>query len=402
MIKNCRLCGSSEIKIEWDLGYMAYTGIFPASENFDEKKESIKLARCVEKNGCGLFQLDQNFDLSMMYGDNYGYRSSLNKSMVSHLKENVDYIRKFVSLKKNDTVIDIGSNDGTTLSFYDYKKFNLIGIDPTAKKFREFYRDDILIIDKFFDNELNYTYSKAKIITSFSMFYDLPDPLNFSKKIHSILEEDGVWMLEQSYFFSMIENLAFDTICHEHLEYYTLNNIKWIADRVGFQIIDIQFNDTNGGSFIIVLKKSNKNLQIKPEVLKIIEDEKVKLSNSNLINNFKKLVDNEVTKLKNFLENCKINNKKIFGLGASTKGNVLLQYIQANNKIISHIADVNEYKHGRFTPGTKIKIVSDDEIFSMSPDYLLVLPWHFKEFIISKYKSDKYKLVFPFPKFEII
>ena len=400
-IKRCRVCGSKNLKELFDLGPMAYTGFFPKPKNKISKKR-MSLVGCSYKNGCGLVQLKQVFNVEFMYGDNYGYRSGLNKSMVNHLQNNISLVKKKVNLKKDDTVLDIGSNDGTSLSFYEKNKFKLIGIDPTSNKFKSFYRKDAIVVSKFFNKEFFYQVSKkkAKIITSFSMFYDLPSPLKFSKDVYDILDDKGVWMLEQSYLPSMIKANSFDTICHEHLEYYPLKTIDWISKKLGFKIIYFNLNDVNGGSFQVILSKDHKRKELK-NLKSIINKEKKYLNNFKVFNNFKKSVDLELSKLNKFLKKCKKEGKVVTGLGASTKGNVLLQYLKLNSSDIKCIGDVNEYKHGRVTPGTKIPITSDPDMFSLKPDYILVLPWHFKKNFKKSYKGIKSKLIFPLPKFNI-
>ncbi len=402
-ITSCRMCGSTRLKNEIDLGHMAYTGIFPESKDDRIKEESLKLVSC--QNGCGLVQLEDIFNLEVMYGDNYGYRSGLNKSMVSHLRENIEYAKSRVELEENDLIIDIGSNDGTSLNFYDRNLYELVGIDPTAKKFKNYYRDDITVISKFFsENELrNYTHKKAKIITSFSMFYDLPAPLEFSKEVNSIIADNGIWILEQSYLPSMIKALAFDTICHEHLEYYSLKSIIWMADNSNFVLTDFSLNDTNGGSFRIELRKKSINYKNHSEnVLKALKEEESFFEANDVFKKFKSDIDIEIKKLKKFIDNTKEKKQLVCALGASTKGNVLLQYLNLDQTDVACIGDVNPYKHGRFTPKTYIPIVSDEEMIKMNPDYAIVLPWHFKQNIIKNYSDKNFKLVFPLPKFEII
>jgi hypothetical protein len=195
-----------------------------------------------------------------MYGDNYGYRSSLNNNMVEHLKrKSINLIKKY-NIYYNDTVIDIGSNDGTFLKNFNNKI--LIGVDPTIKKFSKFYRKDIIQVADFFSLDLikeKIKNKKAKLITSISMFYDLENPIKFAEEIYDTLDKDGVWHFEQSYMPSMIRSYSYDTICHEHLEYYSLKSLKYILDKVGFKIIDLEFNDINGGSFALSVTKKKSN-----------------------------------------------------------------------------------------------------------------------------------------------
>jgi hypothetical protein len=388
------------------LGNQYFTGIFPNSINQNIPKGDLGMVIC---NKCSLLQLQNFFDADVMYGENYGYLSSLNLHMVKHLKSKSDKLKKISQLEKDDIVIDIGSNDGTFLQNYS-KDFILIGVDPTIKKLKNFYRKDIIKISNFFNKDLVNEYlrnKKAKIITTISMFYDLPSPITFAKDLWDCLDEQGVWHLEQSYMPMMIKNTSYDTICHEHLEYYSLKSIKYIFDIVGFKIIDLEFNDINGGSFAITVSKKNSKYK---ENLKIIEwllkKEDIYKCNSSLTHkNFFQNIEKHKKLFRELLLNLKDMKKKIIGYGASTKGNVILQYCGINSKILDVIVDVNKDKHNKFTPGSKIKIVEESFIKKLKPDYMVVMPWHFKSFIMNKEKpflNGGGKLIFPLPDIEIV
>jgi len=334
--------------------------------------------------------------------------SSLNSSMVDHLKKKSENLKKIVSLNKNDIVCDIGSNDGTFLSFFS-NKITLIGIDPTINKLSKYYRKDITKIPDFFSKKLinKITQKKIKLVTTISMFYDLENPLDFAKEIYDILDKEGVWHLEQSYMPSMIKNNSYDTICHEHLEYYSLKSIKYIFDKVGFKIIDLDFNDINGGSFsITVSKKKSSHNEVKRLVNWLLKREKVfKYNNLSTFNTFYKNILMHKKTFYELLLNLKKNKKKVIGYGASTKGNVLLQFCKINSDLLPYICEVNKFKHGRFTPGSKIKIISENQAKKINPDYFLVLPWHFKNFILKKenlFINKGGKFIFPLPEVEII
>lgn len=400
-IKNCRSCKSKNLINLYSLGKQTLTGIFPPKKNATVTKGSLNMIIC---NNCKLMQLDKNFDPNEMYGDNYGYMSSLNKSMISHL-----YL-KSLNLKKRykintGNILDIGSNDGTFLSFFN-RKFNLFGCDPTINKFQKYYRKDIIKIPDFFSADLFYN-KKFKLITSISMFYDLPDPMNFAKQINSILDKNGIWHIELSYMPMMVKNRSYDTICHEHLEYYSLKSLKYLLDRSGLKIINLSFNQINGGSIEIdISKKKSKFKECKHLIDWVLESEKLNRYNDvEKHKQFFKECKNHKILLKKLLTSLKKKNKKIIGYGASTKGNVLLQFCNINSKIIENIAEVNKFKFNKYTPGTKIKIISEKKAKLKRPDYMLVLPWHFKDHIIKrehKFLKNGGKLIFPLPDIEII
>ena len=411
-ISKCRICGNSNLLDIFDLGNQSLSGTFPKTKNEKVNAGPVKLVKCFKKNQlsvdvCGLVQLKQTFDLNTMYGMNYGYRSGLNKSMVNHLESKVSKILKLKILKPGDVVVDIGSNDATTLRFYPKKKYELIGIDPTGIKFSSYYPKYIKLIPEFFTfNSLKKIIGKkkAKIITSFAMFYDLEKPLEFVKEISQSLDDNGIWNFEQSYLPLMLKANSFDTICHEHLEFYYLKQIYWLLDKCDMKIVDVSLNDINGGSFSIIAAKKKSKIKINKKAIdKLLNyEKKLKLENIAIYKKFKKNVDLQGKKLLNFLKIKKKEGKKVFGLGASTKGNVLLQYYKINSKYLDCIGEVNQDKVGSYTPGSKIPMISENEALDKKPDYFLVLPWHFKKFFINSKKFSGQKLIFPLPSFKVV
>ena len=405
-INKCRSCGSNKLEKVLNLGNQKLTGIFPKSKIIKLSSGKLSLALC---KICSLLQLENSFNHNEMYGDNYGYMSSLNQSMIDHLKNKSFKLKKKVKLNPDDLVIDIGSNDGTFLSFFE-KNLTLIGIDPTVKKFKKNYRKDIKKISDFFSFEIikkNFIKKKAKLITSIAMFYDLENPLQFVEDVYSSLDDEGIWHLEQSYMPSMIQNISYDTICHEHLEYYSLKSVKHILDRVGFKIIDIELNNINGGSFGLTVAKKKSSFAINTKLINwlLYKEDLFKFNDFSTIKNFALNAKRQKILLKDLLNNLLDMKKTVMGYGASTKGNVILQYCNITNKVIPLIGEVNPYKFNRYTPGTNIKIIPEKKLIKMRPDYLLVLPWHFKEFIIKKemnYLNKGGHFIFPLPNIEII
>lgn len=410
----CRICGNENLVSLINLGEQALTGVFPKSKFEKITSGPLELVKCHPKSEnddvCHLVQLHHSYDSSEMYGLNYGYRSGLNQSMVGHLTSIVKEIIAAVDLKKDDLIIDIGSNDSTLLQQYPGGKgLILTGIDPTGIKFKKYYPSHINLIPDFFSFEnINKKFpgKKAKVITSIAMFYDLEDPISFVKQIHETLSDDGIWVFEQSYMPTMLETNSYDTICHEHVEYYSLRQIKYMLDKVGFKILDVVLNDVNGGSFRIAAAKNNSTHIPKSSALECESAEKkLMLDTLKPYEEFNKNVDLHKKKLLSFIIELQQQGKKFFGYGASTKGNVILQYCGISFKEIPFIAEVNEDKFGSFTPFTHIPIISEKEARAMKPDYFLVLPWHFRKGILEKEKEflkSGGKFIFPLPKIEII
>ena len=411
-ISKCRICGNTNLDFILSLGEQALTGIFPKNKEDIVPQAPLQLVKCSEdesRKTCGLLQLNHSFDMGQLYGDNYGYRSGLNQSMVNHLNSRVKQIEKIVKLCDGDPVIDIGSNDSTLLRSYANRNLQLIGIDPTGKKFKNYYPEDVLLIPDFFSAELvqnRVKDRKVKVVTSIAMFYDLENPVPFMQEIFNILDDDGIWVFEQSYMPGMLESVAYDTICHEHLEYYGLKQIKWMTDIVGFKIIDVELNNVNGGSFCVTVAKKSSNIKSsdKPDLL-IKRELDMNLNCVSPYLEFKKELEKHKEKLLNFLYLEQKKGKTIFGCGASTKGNVILQYCGLSAKEIPFISEVNEDKFGAFTPGTKIPIISEKDARDKNPDYFLVLPWHFKDSIYKReqeFLSKGGKLIFPLPDIKIL
>ena len=406
-IEKCRICGNTHLECVLDLGEQMLTGVFPREKGAKVTIGPLRLVKCTGGDEvCGLLQLEHSYDLGEMYGENYGYRSGLNASMVAHLHNKVKKILGMVELRKGDLVIDIGSNDSTTLQAYPPSGPVLVGIDPTGVKFHSYYPPHIQLIPDFFSSALvnaRFHEQKAKVVTSFSMFYDLENPVDFMRQVHSILAEDGVWVFEQSYMPTMLDTNSYDTVCHEHLEFYTLRQIKWMTDQVGFKIIDVEFNDINGGSFSVTVSKSSEVEANTPAVQKILDDERAAgLDTLAPYQAFAERVAHAKSELLTFIRSAHAEGKSVAALGASTKGNVLLQYCGLSEKEISCVGEVNAEKYGCFTPGTWIPIVPEDDLLQNEPDYLIVLPWHFRKFFVAKRKWKYAKLVFPLPHFEIV
>jgi len=406
-IEKCRICGNTHLERVLDLGEQMLTGVFPREKNANVTVGPLKLVKCTGGNEvCGLLQLEHSYSLGEMYGENYGYRSGLNASMVSHLHRKVEKILTQVNLIEGDLVVDIGSNDSTTLQAYPASGTQLVGIDPTGVKFHSYYPPHIKLIPDFFSAALlqaEYPGRKAKVVTSFSMFYDLEDPTNFMQQVYEVLDDDGVWVFEQSYMPTMLATNSYDTVCHEHLEFYALKQIKWMTDKVGFRIVDIEFNDVNGGSFSITVAKAKGDTSVAPSVKKILDTEVEQgLDTLAPYQAFAQRIEKTRADLLAFIKKAQAEGKTIAALGASTKGNVLLQYCGLTENEIMYVGEVNSEKYGCFTPGTWLPIIPEAVVLAKSPDYLIVLPWHFRKFFQGQEKYKQSCLVFPLPELQAV
>ena len=409
----CRICGNSHLESILNLGTMALTGVFPRNPDSPVTSGPLELVKCSPRGdaeACGLVQLRQTYDLDQMYGENYGYRSSLNRSMIDHLAQKAASLQQLASLKTGDTVVDIGSNDGTLLAQYGIEGLTLVGIDPTAAKFRQYYREDINVIADFFSAERfrsRFGETKAKLVTSISMFYDLERPLAFMEQVRDILDDEGLWHFEQSYLPSMLRRTSYDTVCHEHLEYYALRQILWMAERVGLRLIDASLNEINGGSIAITAVKAGSSRQaVSPQLAALLAEEDSRHLDANgVYDEFRSRVAAHKTALQELLDSLRREGRTVLGYGASTKGNTILQYCGIDSERLSAVAEVNTEKFGSFTPGTGIPIISETRARTLKPDYFLVLPWHFRDHIVRReadFLKAGGKLIFPLPELEIV
>lgn len=406
-IHQCRICGNKNLVKVLDLGEQTLTGVFPKRKDQVITRGPLQLVKCTgDDDCCGLLQLAHSYDLGEMYGDNYGYRSGLNPSMVKHLHAKVDRILGIVDLSDKPIVLDIGSNDGTTLSAYPADQCTRVGMDPTSAKFRQYYPEGVTVITDFFSaRRFNEAFpgGKARVVTSFSMFYDLERPMDFMREVASILDDRGIWVFEQSYMPLMLERNSYDTVCHEHLEYYGFRQIHWMASRCGLKIVDVEFNDVNGGSFSVTAARADSAYPESPDVKAILARETAEgLDGLEPYLAFQKRTEASRDELRAFVANARAAGRRVALLGASTKGNVLLQYCGFTTNDVEAVGEVNPDKFGVFTPGTLLPIVDERELLANEPDELIVLPWHFRDFFVRKYHLSKGRLVFPLPTLDFV
>jgi hypothetical protein len=405
-VASCRLCGSTELVTVLDLGDQALTGVFPRSPAEEVTAGPLELVWC---RACTLLQLAHSYEPSEMYGDNYGYRSGLNRSMVTHLARKARGLEALVGLVPGDVVLDIGSNDGTLLGSYGTVPIHRIGIDPTAERFASFYPEDVEIVPTFFSAESfrSLGTAAARIITSIAMFYDLEDPVAFAREVRDCLAPDGVWHFEQSYMPSMLRSTAYDTVCHEHLEYYSLATVQRILDEAELELIDVRFNRVNGGSFAVTAARRDAPIKPRRALVDwfVAQESRIGLNTPGPFRRFEERVFQHRTDLLELVSTLRRHGSRVMGYGASTKGNVLLQFCAFGPDDIEAIADVNPDKFGHVTPGTGIPILSEEEVRSREPDYLIVFPWHFRDSVIER--EDEFlrkggRLIFPLPEIEIV
>jgi hypothetical protein len=382
-MQKCRIDGADLIEVI-NFGEMYFTDFV------DDPSAGTK---CELKLGIGrdsgLVQLFETLHPENMY-KKYWYRSGINESMRRDLKNIVESAVKYVDVVDGDTVLDIAANDCTLLSFWPEQGKNIttIGIDPSSASDMKVYNPNAFVKDFFSSaNYWNVAKDKAKVITSIAMFYDLPDPKWFVEEVKKCLSDDGLWIIQMSYTPLMLEQNAFDNICHEHIEYYTLTALNNLLRAHGLKIIDVELNDVNSGSFrAYVCHEKNNKFKLTHHAVQIGEfrtksllsyEASLNLASPEPYLAFKQRVEENKGKTMDILRKLKADGKKVVGYGASTKGNTLLQYYGIGPDLISCIAERSPEKWGKKTIGTGIPVISEEEMRAMNPDYLFVFPWHF-------------------------
>jgi 2-polyprenyl-3-methyl-5-hydroxy-6-metoxy-1,4-benzoquinol methylase len=411
--KSCRVCGSTALSKVIDIGEQYLQGSFvkPGKELPPIRKIPTVLVRCnplEDEKACGLLQMESSVPPEVLYSA-YWYRSGTNKTMRSHLEGIVNEAVSIIQRKKC-RILDIGCNDGTMLYYYpdDYLKY---GVDPSDIT-NEIKGDIVAIQDVFPSQELLNVIKGEKfdIVTTIAMFYDLENPVQFSRSVKDLLSPEGLWIIEMSYMPSMLKMNSYDTICHEHLEYYSLAVLENILKLSGLKIFKAELNDINGGSIkCYVTHQSNfkykKNQYIQNITALRQEEFDLELDTDKPYKNFQDHINVHKEELSSLLRKLKKEGKKIHVYGASTKGNTILQLCGIDNRIIDFAADRNPDKFGAYTLGSDIPIISEEESRKLKPDYYLVLPWHFKKEFLEREKAtiqNGTKMIFPLPNIEII
>ena len=389
----CRICAGKDFAPVLDLGEQYIANAFHHGNDAPTLKAPLKLIRCPT---CGLVQLAHSIKRDLMYRS-YWYRSGVNQTMRSHLKEIAEDVQRHAKLHNGDKVLDIGCNDCTLLANYPQETYK-VGVDPSNIE----ANDLNLFVNDYFTAE-KLSGEKFKAITSIAMFYDLDDPKQFVQDVRKCLQDDGIWVLELSYLPAMLRTNSYDSVCHEHVCFYTLETFTKALEGNDLEIFDVKFNNMNGGSFRLFICPIGKR-KISPRVLKARGIEKTGRFNEDApYNEFSNNVKKSAEELLRFLAYTR--KEKVYGYGASTKGQVILQFCQFNDDDLIAIAERNPLKHGLLTPGTNIKICSEEEMRVAKPDYLLVFPWYFLEEFREREKallSSGTRFVQPLPRFKIL
>lgn len=409
----CRLSGKPLTEVI-DLGDLYISNFY---KSIDTNAPHAPLRIGIGKDS-GLLQLMDSVERPPLYRQ-YWYRSGTNATMTRQLADVIAGFRTWIHLRNGDVVLDIGCNDGTLLSQLpsDLNLFR-IGIDPAenlaelARPHCEAHTSDFFAKDRFMELSGG---RKARVITSIAMFYGLEDPKTFVADIAECLADDGIWALQLSYTPLMIKQNAFDNICHEHIEYYTLLSLKYLLDPFDLEILDVEFNDTNSGSFRVMISKRGMGGRDATMFMRDIGQYRVQstldyernqhFDQAQVYRDYMAHLKRLKAETLSLLHDLKARGKKVIGYGASTKGNTLLQFYGLGPDLVEAIAERQPQKYGLLTPGSWIPIISEDEMRKRKPDYLLVLPWHFMTEFLEREKAflqSGGKFIIPLPKLQTI
>ena len=394
--KSCRVCGSTALTPVINLGDQYLQGSFvkPGKEMPPLRKIPLVLVRCdptKDENACGLLQMEHTVPPEVLYSS-YWYRSGTNNTMRTHLRDIVEEAVSIVN-KSGGSVLDIGCNDGTLLSFYPHG-FRKYGVDPSDIA-QEIDRQERERLSRTFSRRMSFLNclqgTQIDIITSIAMFYDLEDPVAFAKGIKSILSSEGIWIFEMSYMPMMLKMTSYDTFCHEHLEFYSLAVIEYILKKSDLKIFNVKKlnNGINGGS-IRCYATHTTNFKYKKEdyLLNIRAMHQAEfdfeLDTDKPYKNFQDRINVHRDELSTLLKKLKMEGKKIHIYGASTKGNTILQWCGIDNRIIDYAAERNPTDMGHTRSERTFQLLAKQSRRDMKPDYYLVLPWHFKEEFIAR------------------
>jgi hypothetical protein len=401
-IRRCRSCGSTSLTPILKLGNL-YISDFVEDKEAPRGKAPLELVLC---ENCSLLQLKHTTNPELLFRQYY-YRSSQNPIMVEALRDVAIKAQKYVTLKDGDAVIDIGANDGTLLSFMP-NHVTRVGFEPAINLLPELKNHCNIAINDFFSYQAFKEHlgnRKAKLITAIACFYDLEDPNMFLFDVQDCLDEKGIFIIEQRYLPSMLEQNDIGNVTWEHLTYYSLLSLEPLLERHGLQIFDVELNDVNGGSFRTYIQHKGGKFRVGDSVEKLKDyEKKLSLDTAKPYEEFATRVEDIKHKVHDFIEEEHAKGKRIYSYGASTKGNTVLQYFALDNTLIEAAAERDPRKWGRRCVGTWIPIISEEEARQRA-DYFLVLIWFYKKAIIERERSfleTGGKLIFPFPKFEVV
>ncbi len=405
--ETCRVCYSPELTFLFTLGEQYVNNFVPEDKVYSGVKAPLEMVFC---ENCTLVQLKHTAPQELLYAGFYWYKSGVTDTMKKALRDITSKAEKIGQLKEGDVVLDIGSNDGTMLRTYEVPGLVTVGVEPAnnlaeeGKKGLSYHIHDFWNIEKY-DAVVG---KKAKIVTAIGMFYDMEDPNQFIADAGKALTDDGIFIAQLMCSRNMLETNDVGNICHEHLEYYSFASLEYLYNKNGLEIFDVEINKVNGQSYRLYAKKKGANVVgfegAAARVADVKESEKELATKEPYLRFFER-IEAEKKKCVEFVNNAVKEGKKVWVYGASTKGNVILQYYDLDHNLIQFASERSPWKWGKYTIGTKIKCVSEEEARREQPDYFLVLPYgFFNEMYVreEEWRSRGGKFIVPLPTFRVV
>jgi NDP-4-keto-2,6-dideoxyhexose 3-C-methyltransferase len=400
VIETCRSCGSGDLKDVIDLGNQ-YLSDFRT----DDQKPPRYPLEVVICSDCTLVQLRHTTPSYEMYHERYGFKSGINEAIKADLNNIVEWTDSRKGHPDTGRWLDIAANDGTLLSYVPGSYYK-VGIDPVAAKFGQEATDraDEFYFD-FFKPDYFLSGPRFDVITSVSMFYDLDDPNEFVRGVKSVLADDGIWVIQQNYLLTMMDINAYDNICHEHLEYYSLHSLKPLLERHGLEINDVTTSPVNGGCIRTMVTHRGSH-EVKPSPgFWLGNERRAGLDKLETYEEWAETVRESVKQTRYFVKTANEQGKTVFIYGASTRGGTIWQAAGLDVKDLPYAVERNPDKFGKKIASIGVPIISEEDAREMKPDFMLVSPWFFKDVFVERekqYLEDGGALVFPLPGFEVI
>lgn len=379
---------------------------FIKDSNEDERRYPLSLVFC---SNCGLVQTDYVVPPEEMFRS-YFWVSGTSDTIPVHFHELAEEAVKIVGAEQGSLVIDIGSNDGTLLKGFKTLGMKVLGIEP-AKNIAEIaHKNGISTVNEFFNSDTARRISsgngKAKIITATNVFAHVDDVFNLLEGVKTLLQDDGIFLIEVPYLMDMISKNEFDTAYHEHLSYFSVKPLVYLFKAAGMEISDVKRNTVHGGTIRVYAKKKTSSATVSDSVEKLMKlEDEAGLNSIDTYLKFAERVYNLKGELNSVLRRLKSEGKTVIGYGAPAKGNTLLNFFNVGPNELDYIADKNPLKHGVYTPGMHIPVVPVDKIPNTKPDYMLILAWNFSDEIMRQqenFRDSGGKFIIPIPKVRIL
>ncbi|MEL6102168.1 MAG: NAD-dependent epimerase/dehydratase family protein [Pseudomonadota bacterium] len=402
----CTSCGEAGLKLILDLGTMPRSDglIEPSRVDQSETLVPLRLGYCPN---CTLVQLFETRPQEEMFGDEYLYFSSYSTDLLKHSRDHVLDLIERRELGSENFVVEVASNDGYLLSNFLEKGVPVLGIDPAPKPAATARERGIPTLEFFFGEkvatEVRNSHGAADVIIAKNVVAHATDTNDFVAGLSALVSDTGVVVTEFPYLRDLIEHTEFDTIYHEHLCYFSVGSAKYLFARHGLHLIDVERLSIHGGSLRMTFSKSGSASPMVDQILK--EEQEIGLGEFSYYTDFAQRVRAFREDVRNLIGSLKADGHRLAAYGAAAKGTIMLNYLNLNDSVIEYVVDRNENKQGKLVPGVRIPIHEPDRLLQDKPDYVVVLPWNFRDEIISQqqeFLKGGGRFVVPIPKLEIV